>query len=75
MHILLIYLLGCLIWAIGYYIYDVYINKDIWTKKRLIIYKAITSSIFSWFGIIIFIALLCTGIILCINDWIEEKLS
>ena len=71
----LIYLLGWLIWSIGYYFYKVYIDKDIWTKKRLIIYRSFISGVWSWFGIIVFITILITYGICSIHELVEEKLK
>lgn len=74
MNILFIYLLGWIIWSISYYIYYTIIKKDNRSKK-LIIYRAITSGIISWIGIILFIALEITYLIMSIDEWIENKLQ
>lgn len=73
MEALYIYLLGCLIWAIGYYVNEVYIDKD-HSKKRYIIYKSISTGFVSWFGIIIVVAIFLAAVVLSINEWIENKL-
>ena len=75
MELFIFWLIGWLIWAIGYYIYKVYIDSDIWTRKRLIIWRGFVSGITSWFGIIFVIAVLITYGIVKLNDWIENKLA
>jgi len=42
----LTYLLGWLLWSIGYYIFKVYYDKDIWTSKKLIAYRGFISGVF-----------------------------
>ena len=75
MEILLIWLLGWLLFSIGYYIYQVYYEKDIYTKKRLIIYRGITIGWISWFGIIICLAVYITFLIFKLDEWITDKLE
>lgn len=67
--------IGWLIWMIGYYIYNVYIDKDIYISKRLAIWRGFTSGIFSWFGIFFVIIFFIVGFLVLLNDWIENKLS
>lgn len=75
MEIFIFWLIGWLIWAIGYYVYKVYIDGDIWTSKRLIIWRGFVSGIISWFGIIVVMAVLITYSIAKLNNWIENKLA
>lgn len=67
--------IGWLIWMIGYYIYNVYIDKDIYISKRLAIWRGFISGIFSWFGIFFVIVFFIVGFLVLLNDWIEDKLS
>lgn len=70
-----IYLIGWLLMSIGYYVYKVYVYKDIWINKRLIVYRAFWFGIGSWLGIMWFT---CMGIVYALfslNDYIENKLS
>lgn len=71
---LFIYFLGWIIWIIGYYIFEVYIDKNYKTKK-LVIYKGFTSGFTSWLGIIFIISFLIIKGIIELNNWIENKLS
>lgn len=66
---------GWLIMSIGYYVYKVYIDKDIKVNKKVHAWRAFWSGIFSWVGIFCIIA----GFVACsidmLNDWIENKLN
>ena len=73
--ILLTYLLGWFIFSTGYYIYKVYIDKDIHTNKKLHIWRGFWLGIFSWFGIIFIMSFLFTGFIFTANEWVENKLK
>lgn len=66
--------LGWLIWMIGYYIYNVYIDKDC-ISKRLAIWRGFISGIFSWIGIFFVIVFFIVGFLFLLNDWIEDKLK
>ena len=61
---------GWAIYSIGYYIYDVYIDKNN-TSKKLLAYNAFKNGILSWFGIMVII--IFTFIMLLVN--IDEKIS
>ena len=74
MEYLLLYLLGWILWSIGYYIVKVYYDKDIWTSKKLIAYRGFISGIWSWFGIFVMITIIITYSICSLNNWIENKL-
>ena len=71
---LLMYLLGWFIFSTGYYIYKVYIDKDIHTSKKLHIWRGFWVGMFSWIGIIFVISFMFTGLIFNINEWVENKL-
>ena len=71
----LFYLSGWVILSICFYIYKVYIDKDIWTTKKLHCWRSFWHGIFSWFGIIIVGSFLIVGLICAINDWVEDKLN
>ena len=71
---LLMYLLGWFIFSTGYYIYKVYIDKDIHTNKKLHIWRGFWLGIFSWIGIIFVLSFMFTGLIFTINEWVEDKL-
>lgn len=67
---LLFWVIGWFIYSIGYYIYEVYIDKSN-TSKKLIVYNAFKYGIWSWFGIMIIITF---GFILLLA-YIDEKIS
>ena len=67
---LIFWTIGWAIYSIGYYIYDVYIDKNN-TSKKLLAYNAFKNGILSWFGIMIII--IFTFIMLLVN--IDEKIS
>ena len=66
------YLLGCLIFAIGYFIYAI---KFDYQNVKLAIYHSILAGIFSWLGIVFFIAIGIVCVVVEIHEWIENKLS
>jgi hypothetical protein len=68
------YLIGLFILSVCYYVYTVYIEKSLKSKK-LIIWRSFWAGIFSWIGIFFISVFILIGGILAINDWIEEKLS
>lgn len=70
----IVYLIGWLILSVCYYVYTVYSEKSLKSKK-LIIWRSFWTGVFSWLGIFIIIVFLLVGGILAINEWIEEKLS
>ena len=74
MNALLIYLLGWVILSIGYYIYHNVFNDE-YRSKKLIAYRSFTIGFFSWAGIILYIAIVITGLIFSFDDWIVEKLK
>ena len=67
---LISWVIGWVIYSIGYYIYDVYIDNNN-TSKKLLIYNAFKNGILSWFGIMVII--IFTFIMLLVN--IDEKIS
>ena len=67
---LISWIIGWIIYSIGYYIYEVYIDKSN-TSKKLIIYNAFKFGIWSWLGIIIIITF---GFIMLLAN-IDEKIS
>ena len=67
---LIFWAIGWAIYSIGYYIYDVYIDKNN-TFKKLLAYNAFKNGILSWFGIMVII--IFTFIMLLVN--IDEKIS
>lgn len=75
----LIYISGWILFIICYYIYNVYvINNEKYSKKQLI-YHGFKYGIFSWVGlficlIIFIVAELCYWI-MCIDEYIENKLK
>lgn len=75
MEYFIFWVIGWLIWMIGYYIYNVYIDKDIHISKRLAIWRGFTSGIFSWLGIFFVIIFFIVGFLLLLNDLIEDKLK
>lgn len=70
---LISWIIGWIIYSIGYYIYDVYIDKidKSNTSKKLIVYNAFKCGIWSWLGIMII--LIFSFIMLLVN--IDEKIS
>ena len=75
MEFLYFWILGWLIWAIGYYIYKLYISKTVILNKRLIIWRGFKSGIISWIGIIVMFSCVIVFCICKIDDWVEDKLS
>lgn len=73
--ICLFWLLGWLLLSIGYYVYKVYIDRDIYSTKKLHAWHAFWSGFFSWIGIFFVLMFCVVGIVIGINDWVEEKLN
>lgn len=72
------WIIGWLIWMIGYYIYNVYIDAGNYGNcltKKLILYRGFTSGVFSWIGILFVIGFGFAYVLSILNDWIENKLS
>lgn len=67
---LIFWIIGWTIYSIGYYIYDVYIDKNN-TSKKLLAYNAFKFGIWSWLGIMIIITF---GVIMILAN-IDEKIS
>jgi len=74
MIVILIYFIGWLLFSVGYYIYKVYIAKDRWHNKKLLIWRAFKNGCVSWLGIFVIATFLIVGGILAIDEWIESKL-
>lgn len=71
---LIFWLIGWVLLSIGYYVFNVYTDKNRLTKK-LIAWRSFWTGIFSWAGIIILFAIGCVACIITFNDWVEDKLS
>ena len=68
------WLIGWLIGWIGYYIYQVYINKPKY-KKRYYIWKGFLYGAGSWVLNIFCLGFLIVGILFCIVNHIDDKLK
>lgn len=75
MEILLTYFLGWFLFSVGYYIYNVYIDRNKSESKKLIIYDAVKFGLWSWVGIILMVAFGIVMIIAGIDEYISEKLN
>lgn len=71
---LISWVIGWVIYSIGYYIYDVYIDNNN-TSKKLLIYNAFKNGIFSWFGIIVIIIFAFIMLLVIIDENISNKLK
>lgn len=71
---LISWVIGWVIYSIGYYIYDVYIDKNN-TSKKLLIYNAFKNGIFSWFGIMVIIIFTFIMLLVIIDEKISNKLK
>ncbi len=69
------WLLGWILLSIGYFIYNVYIAKDMSVNKKVHAWRAFWTGIFSWIGIIFVIAFVVVGYFAIFMDWVEEKLN
>jgi hypothetical protein len=66
------YLIGWLIFSIGYFIYAIKEDKE---NKKLAIYHSLIYGVVSWLGILfIFVMCIVSGMF-TLNEWIENKLS
>ena len=68
------WLIGWAIYSIGYYIYDVYIDKNN-TSKKLLAYNAFKLGIWSWIGITIIITFWFIMVLVNIDEKISNKLK
>ena len=75
MEILLIYFLGWFLFSVGYYIYNVYIDRNKSESKKLIMYDAFKFGLWSWIGIILMMTFGIVMIIAGIDEYISEKLN
>lgn len=81
MNIFFIWIIGWIILSLGYYFYNVYIpygNSEYKLKyitKKLIIYNSIKVGIWSWIGIIVYIALFIVYWIIVFDEYIQNKLN
>jgi len=75
MEFFIFWVIGWILWMIGYYVYNVYINTCNHYTKRLILYRGFTSGIFSWIGIVFVISFEFAYLIFMLDNWIENKLS
>ena len=71
---LISWVIGWVIYSIGYYIYDVYIDNNN-TSKKLLIYNAFKNGIFSWFGIMVIIIFAFIMLLVKIDENISNKLK
>ena len=71
---LIFWTIGWAIYSIGYYIYDVYIDKNN-TSKKLLAYNAFKNGILSWFGIMIIIIFAFIMLLVNIDEKISNKLK
>ena len=71
---LISWVIGWVIYSIGYYIYDVYIDNNN-TSKKLLIYNAFKNGIFSWFGIMVIIIFAFIMLLVIIDEKISNKLK
>lgn len=72
---LISWVIGWVIYSIGYYIYDVYIDNNNNTSKKLLIYNAFKNGIFSWFGIMVIIIFAFIMLLVIIDEKISNKLK
>lgn len=77
MEVLFWYLIGVLILGVSNYIYMAYINRKetLLESKKLIVYKSFKVGLTSWIGIVLIFAFIMTGVIIYIDDWIEDKIN
>ena len=75
MEILLTYFLGWFLFSVSYYIYNVYIDRNKFESKKLIMYDAFKFGLWSWIGIILIVAFCIVMIIVNIDEYITEKLN
>ena len=71
---LISWVIGWVIYSIGYYIYDVYIDNNN-TSKKLLIYNAFKNGILSWFGIMVIIIFTFIMLLVIIDEKISNKLK
>lgn len=71
---LISWVIGWVIYSIGYYIYDVYIDNNN-TSKKLLIYNAFKNGILSWFGIMVIIIFAFIMLLVIIDEKISNKLK
>ena len=71
---LISWVVGWFIYSIGYYIYEVYIDKTN-TSKKLIVYNAFKLGVLSWFGIMIIITFWFILLLAYIDEKISNKLK
>lgn len=71
---LISWVIGWVIYSIGYYICDVYIDKNN-TSKKLLIYTAFKNGILSWFGIMVIIIFAFIMLLVIIDEKISNKLK
>ena len=75
MEILLIYFLGWFLFSVGYYIYNIYIDRNKFESKKLIMYDAFKFGLWSWIGIILIVIFGIVMIIVDIDEYISKKLN
>ena len=72
MEAFIVYLIGWIIFSIGYFIYAYKYDKQ---NIKLSIYHAFIYGVYSWLGIIFCFCMLMTCLIFSLHEWIENKLS
>ena len=74
----LIYILGWILFIIGFYIFNVYIYQSKYSKK-LVLYRGFKYGVLSWVGIFGFVIIIIYKYILetiiCVDEYIENKLK
>lgn len=72
---LIFWLIGWVLYSVGYYLYEVYAEKPTKVNKKLIIYHAFIYGVASWLGILFIFVMCIVGGIFALHEWIEKKLS
>ena len=73
--IILFWLIGWVIFSIGYYIYSIGTDKEYKLNKKIYVWRAFWSGGISWIGIFFVVTICIVAIVYFINDWVETKLS
>lgn len=72
---LYVWLFGWLILSIGYYIFKVYIEKDIYVNKKIHVWRAFKYGALSITGIVVVLVYLLAYLGILIDDKIEKYLK
>jgi fucose 4-O-acetylase-like acetyltransferase len=68
------WLVGWFLLSLGYYLYEIYIEKSKWLGLWVIAGKSFLIGSFSWFGIVMFIAIEIIYGIGFLDEWLENKI-